>query len=326
MTINVDSVVASARRTLFREFVETSGADIIFVQETKTDESVRIFLPGFNVFRGDARRGWGGVALMVRDSLPVRGATRTISTFHAVSIECQLNGKWIRLVSCYMPHGISDPVRAFNALFASFPDAIIGGDFNARCTSFGDSSDNQYGLALSDYALTMPISLIHPPAPTCHHSTTGSFIDKFIFTGSVAGHPYHNAAVLPTFSDHCSFAIELPGFPPISPLNSPPRLFHLANAGRFDRLVFRDLSALDMPVQSDLADGDCEFLAERIGAALTNAMERSVPSGSMCLLPPPGHSRPMLRIFGVNCIARIVCCPMLSAPQLMVKSHSSREW
>lgn len=275
VTLNVDSIVHSSRRTLLSDFLSETGADVLFLQETKADRDVRVNFSGYNVFRCDIRRGWGGSALLVRDNIPVRGAFCVNDPVHAVFVQCYVGGEWVRFASCYVPHGIVDPRSAFLTLLRGHPGAIFGGDFNSRNRAFGDASDNCYGLALDEVVTTLGVHLINPPAPTCYHATDGSFIDKFLLCG--LNLPYFELAVLPSFSDHCAFSISLPGSPPLPIPNECRRMFHLMNRSGINRSVLNDLRGLDIPNTTSLANGDCEFLAGSIGESLSRAVQRHVP-------------------------------------------------
>lgn len=224
VTLNVDSIVHSSRRTLLSDFISSSGADILFLQETKIDGGMKVNFSGYNVFRCDVRRGWGGSAILVRDSIPVRGAFCIREPCHIAFVECRIDAEWIRFASCYVPHGIGDPRSVFENLFRGHPATIFGGDFNSRSPVFGDSVCNCYGLALCDAARALDVHVVSPPVPTCYRAAEGSFTDKFLICGMTP--IFSSPTVLTSFSDHCAFSITLPGSPPTSVPAEGRRMFH----------------------------------------------------------------------------------------------------
>lgn len=71
ISINVDSIVHSGRRALLMDFIIRTNADIYLLQEIKTDSTIKLKIPGYNVIRGDVRRGSGGTAILIRDTIPI---------------------------------------------------------------------------------------------------------------------------------------------------------------------------------------------------------------------------------------------------------------
>lgn len=281
ISLNVDSIVRPNRKTLLYEFIEQTGGDIYLLQETKTDNTIKLFLPGFNVFRCDIRLGWGGVALLIRDSIPVRSVFCYRTDIQAVFATCRINDKWIRFASCYVPHRLTTPHDIFKSFFARFPNTIFGGDYNSRHVMFGDASSNTYGNALLMVGNELDFKIINPPSPTCFHSTYGSYIDKFIIH-SMPDLQHTAATILPSFSDHAGISITLPGAAaPPSIGRGSIRSFHLANFGLINRFINNKILALGMPTTTDLADGDCEYLANCIQNIMGKSIKRYVPVNSL---------------------------------------------
>lgn len=275
VSLNVDSIVHSGRRSQLTDFIRSIDPDVLMLQETKLDLEIRLRVDGYNIFRTDSRRGWAGTALLVRTSIPVRSVSCVRDPFIATSVECKLNGSWLRMVSTYMPHGMSHPVAAFDGLLTRFSNALIGGDLNARHPSFGDVSANAYGLALLSSTSHHHAHTLNPPSPTCYHAADGSYIDKFLLT--VPTLTPSSISLLPSFSDHSAILITVPGHPnPPTPLISR-RLFHLVDSKRLNYDLNRTFDSLRLPTDSPLADGDCEHAASVIQSGLRGAIERHVP-------------------------------------------------
>lgn len=145
ISLNVDSLVHHCRRTQLLDFIAGSGAEVYLLQETELDDTIRLNIPGYNIFRNDIDRGWGGVALVVRDNVPVRKLRRINAPIQSISIEIHCNDRWESIGSVYVPHRLTDPRSAFDQLLGDRTGAntIFGGDFNARHTYYGDSITNQ---------------------------------------------------------------------------------------------------------------------------------------------------------------------------------------
>lgn len=151
ISLNVDSIVCAARRTLLNEFINDNDADIYLLQETKLDNRVKLFFPKYNIIRGDVRRGYGGTAIFVRHGIPIRNVSIGRGSINFTSIEIKLDS-WYRIYSIYVTHGCGNIFDAYSNIFKSTSGSIMGGDFNSRHSSFGDASDNLYGVQLANCA------------------------------------------------------------------------------------------------------------------------------------------------------------------------------
>lgn len=60
VSLNVCSIVRSNRINLLKDFINQTNASIILAQETQTDSTIKISMPGYNIFRGDIKKGWSG--------------------------------------------------------------------------------------------------------------------------------------------------------------------------------------------------------------------------------------------------------------------------
>lgn len=276
VSLNVCSAVRSNRISLLMDFVRSTSADIYLLQETQADTSITIRIPGYNIFRGDVRRGWGGTAIVIRNNIPIRNLRITRDPVHSTTIECRLSGTWHRFSSIYFPHGVLDS-QSIGKFFDDNPNTFFGGDVNARHTSFGDRSDNPYGIILRSLADSTDIRVFTSASPTCFRSVGGSFIDKFLSNSSIS--PDGLVSTIPSFSDHsairCSVALTVPNMDTLRPRL---RLFNKANPLHVNAFVRRGLSGLALPLESNLREGDCEGAAVSIGGIFDSAVRKFVPT------------------------------------------------
>lgn len=192
-------------------------ADIYLLQETKLDFRIKLVFPQFNIIRSDVRRGYGGTAIFVRHGIPIRNISIGTGIINFTSVEIRLNGMWLRIYSVYATQHCNNIFEHFSTLFnVNFNSSFFGGDFNARHSTFGDSSDNSYGIQLLNCKNLLNLNLINPISPTCFHSPSGSFIDKFISINFTF--PLSSISNLPSFSDHSGISISIFSiFPPFLP-------------------------------------------------------------------------------------------------------------
>lgn len=113
-----------------KKFIADINPNVILVQETQTDSQIKIKVPGYNVFRADVKRGWGGTAIIVNSNIPIRNFKTSVVGVHSASIECRLDGEWKNFSSFYFPHGKLDETQIKN-YFVQNRDTFFGGDTNA---------------------------------------------------------------------------------------------------------------------------------------------------------------------------------------------------
>lgn len=84
ISLNVDFIVRMNRKILLENFVEDTVGDIVLLQETKLDESIKLHFDNYNIFRCDIQRGWGGVAILTKFNIPVKNVFCVRAPFHAI--------------------------------------------------------------------------------------------------------------------------------------------------------------------------------------------------------------------------------------------------
>lgn len=88
VSINVCSLVRAGRMTLFLDFISKLNPSVALVQETRIDSTKRFNVPGYNVFKGDIKKGWSGTAILVDANIPIRNLRVTSDGVHSTSNEC----------------------------------------------------------------------------------------------------------------------------------------------------------------------------------------------------------------------------------------------
>lgn len=280
ISLNVDSIVRVGRKTLLADFIKNNVADIYLLQETKLNNSDKLFFPNFNIFRGDVRRGFGGTAIFVRHGIPLRNPSFGRGSINFTSLEIKINQSWHRIFSIYVTHHNNDISDSFSNIFNTNSSVIMGGDFNSRHTNFGDSSVNHYGVQLLDCVDLFGINIHNPASPTCFHSETGSFIDKFISINCQL--PISNIGNLPSFSDHSAIVMSIKCFVPPAP-SAVRKIsnFHLTNMGKLNRFIGSRLSGLELSSCHSYTNSQLDVFAHGIDGIFRDAIDRVVPKTSL---------------------------------------------
>lgn len=84
----------------------------------------------------------GGVAILTRRTISVRNVRCKRDSIHSDTVESKFDNKWVDLTSVYVPHELSNPDTISHDLLDGDKQKLIGGDMNARHTTFGDETDN----------------------------------------------------------------------------------------------------------------------------------------------------------------------------------------
>lgn len=156
---------------------------------------------------------------------------------------------------------------------------MVGGDFNARHTSYGDVSLNSYGQILFNIANTHDLQIKNPPSPTCYRSADGSFIDKFILSGSSRQIGSSNVVNIPSFSDHTDISIEL--LINITRENQPVpsfKNFAMTNIVGLNRFIENQITKITIPTNENITNSQIDVIAENIETICTCAIEKYVPN------------------------------------------------
>lgn len=252
---------------------------IWFLQETKLNSNIIFSINNFNIFRNDRQHGYGGgVAIVLGRNILTRGFKTFSQGLEAVSIEAFLNNVWVQLVSCYIPPTVK-PVSDTTSAFANFLNnnlCLLGGDWNAKDLSFGDSYGNVTGKWLVDFGFMHGFKIINPISPTCHHSINGSFIDKFLSRNILT---QLTCSVIPSFSDHLQICTQ-PVFTVsnVNPEVGGMKCFSWTKLTKLNKFVLKEVTNLDLPINRNVSTTEIEGHICKINAIFNEAIDRYVPT------------------------------------------------
>ena len=139
---------------MYNTAVTNQEFEIICVCETWLDANISntdVALEDYQLFRKDRNRHGGGVAIYVKNSIPVKEIDLLFDGLESVGIEIIVSNKKIAIICCYRPPGLRNQADDFienfqyllDTLYANKYDSLfIGGDFNDRCINWDDNHMN----------------------------------------------------------------------------------------------------------------------------------------------------------------------------------------
>lgn len=276
-SINVNSLIEYKRKFMLSEFMRTNQAHVYLVQETKFGIGFRYAHGSFNTFTANNRIGCGGVMVLVHNGIRTRNVRTIVGEIDALLLDVETGNGWVTVGSVYAHPAVAD----FAELVKFFPNnspMVLGGDWNARHSLYGDSSNNRLGVALAQLAIDANLIVHTPDDPTCFRIREGSFLDKFV-NNIKCDFSMSRVSSLPSFSDHCGIIMTLHlGAFALNVRNG----FTLKQYGRanivgLNRFIEQRLRDLMMPTDSNLEDGDLEFIAGEISNTFGESITKFVP-------------------------------------------------
>ena len=184
---------------------------VIALSETWLKPEFCFKISKYSCIREDRRDGYGGVAILIKNSLPYSILTLPSHSddFSIVAISV----KNICYVSIYVPHPSSNILNEISNVFSFLPRPfLVLGDFNSHHQSWGCSTTNCYGVKLLEIIDTHNLCILNSGVPTRRTLPNEglSAVDLSISTpnlaSSVSWYPLSS-----TFgSDHFPLIIQLP--------------------------------------------------------------------------------------------------------------------
>lgn len=276
-SLNIDSVVHLKRKNLLMIFLKENNVDICLLQETKLDNSIRFFIPNYFIIRNDDIRGRSGTAIIIRNNIRFKDSILYKDIFQSISCRIFFNNKWHSISSVYFPPRPNVDWEVFRRFFVTHKNRLMGGDFNAKHSTFGDQSFNHYGILLRKARDVFKFSIINPTSPTCYHFNCGSHIDKFISFNSKLD--INNMSVVPSFSDHMSIKILAYGV--TNSITLPTRFaFDFINVEGFNKYVDLNVKRIVMPINRNLTKKEVDDILLEFNSIIGIAINKSVPKVS----------------------------------------------
>lgn len=144
---------AVANKNNLDHLLQQNEISIAFLSETWFKPQVFYNFPGYNCARVDRDDGRGGVAILLKSSIPYTDVPLKVPTNIVAKSVCvkTSNNINLTLVSLYIKPQSKIPVHQWNAFFSSIPrPSIVAGDFNAHHQAWGCEFEDGYGKILMD--------------------------------------------------------------------------------------------------------------------------------------------------------------------------------
>lgn len=161
--------------------------DIMVVSETHLTENHRFHVRGYNVYRHDKTVRSGGIAILVKSSIPHRtiDSPDIDESFENICIE--LADETV-LVGVYKNPRYELKTADLNNIFSLAPRVVVIGDMNSRHPAWNCPTPNGSGIVLHRYTLDHDRILLHHPDEPTHYPANGgrpSTIDLVLTKGNL---------------------------------------------------------------------------------------------------------------------------------------------
>lgn len=217
ITFNVRSLIDISRRVELIKILIENKLDFAFIQETHLSKAHKVSLENFDFVRDNSSQG---VGIAIRNDWTYSRIEIPNVPFPTVFIEIilkvNLEIQKILLGSIYIPCNsnqstISNGLSRINSFSQNYNGCIIGGDLNAKHTSWGDISDNINGKTLNHWVQNNALDFARICFDKPSFSLGVSFLDHFLISTNLINtiNNNFNIKTLPSFSDHFPLFLKL---------------------------------------------------------------------------------------------------------------------
>ena len=286
-----------ARSLELTHFLSLNPFDVVVIQESKLQPSIRFRVPGYKCYRRDrstahselssAPQG-GGVLTLVREGLahsswPLPTLTSSDPCSDFLGIRVHLRSTTISILNCYIPPSrlsLPSPLsRSFSpSSLPSSPTTFIFGDFNCHHPSWDLlGRPDALGSEVFSWTLSSDLQVLNDPdTPTLLHGSSGARTspDLSLVPSSLA--PRCDWSVLPDLgSDHLPISIRIPLSSHYAPNERSPS-FNYKKA-HWD--VFQDRVSSLCPDPETYSSFSLSEAATSFSSVLLEAAKSSIPYG-----------------------------------------------
>lgn len=204
---------------------------IFSITETWLKPSSVFKLSGFSCLRDDRPDGWGGAALLIKNSIIYSNLTLPIfnkDNFNAVA--CLINN--ICFLSIYIPHPSLQILREVENLLSHLcRPCVVMGDFNSHHRSWGSSISNTLGNDLLDIINNQNLCVLNDGSPTRRTEPliNKSAVDLTITSPSLASSISWKTIASTHGSDHFPIILQFSQIKISYVPRAPPRLKYKIN-------------------------------------------------------------------------------------------------
>lgn len=291
-TINVNSLVARDKRHTLDLHLKKHKPDFVLISETRLKAFHKVSFNNYTIIRNDQQNGTRGTAILIKDIYQFKEVKIIpIPSMECTSISVRFQSRTLFIFSIYQT---GNKVIDCNDLHRFIDKAgdldcfIIGGDFNARHTSWKNNTINANGNKLfkwlETYRNSLDIRLFHSTNPSRFGHNSFSYIDLFLTSASFQVLTNNRLNSLDTFafdSDH--FIVELKINLPKLEAKEPKFILNFEKANW--KLINDYLSEVlinSMPrVDCNLSIDEIDHEIAKLNDLIVDALDRYVPKIKM---------------------------------------------
>jgi len=241
---------------------------VALLSETWLLPTRSLTIPGFKTYHFDRPDGYGGVAIVIHNSLkskliPIDIPTRNRYITHnidilGVEILSAYSSSPLKVWSCYIPSSSNVPTNLWLDIFnLASPNTLIGGDFNALHPAWGSSSVSRRGTQIYDTIDSLGLCVLNDGNPTHigRPNSTDSAIDLTFCSPDLMWYLSWRTLGGPHGSDHIPIILTVNLYnithpasskliPDNAPINVSPFNFYKADWSSFSLQIQNAISTL----------------------------------------------------------------------------------
>lgn len=259
------------------QFVDYHKIDLIFISETRLNDTQKFYLPYFNCYRVD--RKYGGVAILIRETIPHifhKKISHNLAEAISVKIFDSSSEFVVSSIYCSPNNTRTQASKFFNEVLISNHPSVIAGDFNAKSIAWNCINSCTKGRDLlklcenNSYDIHAPDSTTIIPA----HGNTLSVLD-FVISRRIHGisepHVHNDLS-----SDHHPITFEIPFHSSFPKLIKVPN-WKKANWKKYQSIVDADIFELLNSTPSHNSPESVDQLVDNLTHIINKATDLSVP-------------------------------------------------
>ena len=197
--------------------------DIALITETHCKPNIKLYFPGFQIYRADHPDGTAhaGSAIIISSKIQHQLISYIqIPTLQSTTVQITIKHIPIKISSAYFPPRPSITSRQLDNFFQSLGQHfLVGGDFNSKHSHWGCISENSRGKMLHKIINNNACSFISPDGPTywpLHEHRHPDILDFFI--SKLPQHINHSITNLCELSsDHTPVLLTINETPKLNP-------------------------------------------------------------------------------------------------------------
>lgn len=158
-----------SRQQQLKSFLHSNPVDVMLLNETWFRNTDNIKFPGYNVERVDRGDGYGGVAVLVSNSLAYTPLSYENVNFNRDIELCgiHLTDLDINVITIYKPPDVRTTRTDWQNILSKFTTrTIVAGDFNAHHRMWGSARDDSLGNVIVDTLEDLNLILLNDGSPT----------------------------------------------------------------------------------------------------------------------------------------------------------------